>query len=273
MSSDTKNKLLLSMQHLLGPLVRLLLRHGVSFAEFEEVARLAYVQAANEHFRLPNRKMSDSRIAVLTGLTRKEVKRLRDLIDAGELSNKADNAHRATRVLSGWHRDPDFCGSDGYPLNLPMEGERGFSGLVRRYSGDIPAKAMLEELLRVKAVAACEDGESVKPLSRIYMPLAADDPASIRILGTSTRDLLSTLEHNMTIDADEPRFLQRSVSNNNISPKMVPIFNRIATEQSQSLLESLDDWLTAHELDERDVMEDEADSRVGVGVYFFRNPR
>lgn len=269
--NDVKTRLMQSLQNLLSPLVRLLLRHGVSFAEFEEVARLSYVAAAENHFKLPNRKMSDSRIAVLSGLTRKEVKRLREVLATGELSHKADNAHRATRVLSGWHRDPDFCGSDGYPLALPMEGEQSFSALVRRYSGDIPSKAMLEELLRVAAVGLDKEANTVSPLSRTYMPIAANDPASMRILGTAVHDLISTIEYNMNSDAGQPKRLQRSVSNASIPAKMVPIFQRIAAEQSQTLLESLDDWMTAHEV-ERSEGQAQADDpeRLGVGVYLFR---
>ena len=270
--NDLKTRLMQSLQHLLSPLVRLLLKHGISFAEFEEIARLSYVAAAEHHFKLPNRKMSDSRIAVLTGLTRKEVKRLREIISTGEVSHKADNAHRATRVLGGWHRDPDFCGKDGYPQVLPMEGEFSFAALVRRYSGDIPSKAMLEELARVAAVRIDKQTGTVTALTRVYMPVNANDPASVRILGTATHDLISTIEHNMSTGDDDPRRLQRSVSNGAIPARLIPIFQRVAAEQSQTLLESLDDWLTAHEEASNSDFSSLGDDgeRVGVGVYFFR---
>ena len=200
------------------------------------------------------------------------MKRLREIISSGELSHKADNAHRATRVLGGWHRDPDFCGKDGYPKVLPMEGEGSFAALVRRYSGDIPSKAMLEELARVTAVKVDKASGTVEALTRVYMPVGANDPASVRILGTAAHDLLSTIEHNMSANIEEPKRLQRSVSNSGIPARLVPIFQRIAAEQSQTLLESLDDWLTSHEDNARGdfAPQDSNEQRVGVGVYFFR---
>jgi hypothetical protein len=248
---------------LLRPLVRILLRHGIAFAEFGEIAKSVYVDVARRDFAVPGRKPSDSRVAILTGLTRKDVRRLREALE-GSSRAKPSSANRATRVLSAWHQDADFCDPSGQPSSLPIEGKRrSFAALVRRYSGDMPPRAMLEELERVRAVRCTRDGR-VRILTRSYLP-GDDDPQGVRILGTAVGDLLATIDHNLDRDRKGPRRLQRSVSNVRVEKRSVPIFRRTAERHGQDFLEALDDWLSAHEAEEGEGV------RVGVGIYLFQD--
>ena len=68
-----------ALVRMLRPLVRLLLRRGVSFKAFSDLLRWLYVDVAIEEFGLSGRKQSVSRVSVVTGLTRKEVSRLINL--------------------------------------------------------------------------------------------------------------------------------------------------------------------------------------------------
>ena len=263
MHDALKTQLVKACANLLRPLVRVLLRHGIAFGEFAEVAKSVYADVARKDFSVPGRKPSDSRVAILTGLTRKDVKRLRDLFE-GTGEEKPLSANRATRVLSAWYQDADFCGPDGRPLSLPLEGKRrSFAALVRRYSGDMPPRAMLEELEHVRAVRRTRDGR-VRILTRSYLP-GDDDPQGVRILGTAVGDLLATIDHNLDRNRKGPRRLQRSVSKLRLDPRSVPIFRRIAEERGQSLLEALDDWLAVHGAEEGEGV------RVGVGIYLFQD--
>src|SRR6185295_11470661 len=125
-------------------LFRLLLRQSVSFGAFEEMAKRAYVDVALKDFAIPGKKQTTSRVAVLSGLTRKEVQRLlSEGDDDGE--EVADRYNRAARVLTGWARDADFLDRKGKPRILDLEGDEGFAGLVKRYSGDMPPRAVLDE--------------------------------------------------------------------------------------------------------------------------------
>ena len=143
---------------LLRPLIRILLRNNVSHRTFVELAKLVYVEVANTEFGIAGKKQTVSRIAILTGLTRKEVQRL--LAQPPDTESVAEEEyHRASRVITGWVRDPNFGDEKGHPQPLRMEGKRAsFSELVKRYSGDIPVRAMLDELLRVGAVKQLKDG-------------------------------------------------------------------------------------------------------------------
>ncbi|MGH8453021.1 MAG: DUF6502 family protein [Nevskiales bacterium] len=265
MSADpAKAKLAAALRHLLRPLVRVMLRHGMAYGDFLDIVKATYAETAREDFALPGKKATDSRVAILTGLTRKEVKALREAA-AGE---RYANANRATRVLSGWHQDPEFTGADGAPRPLPLDGEGSFADLVRRYSGDMPSRALLEELRRVNAVTL-EGKDRVRVLSRAYVPRAGD-LEGLRMLGTALHDLAATIDYNLTRSGAPARF-QRTVFSERVPARVIPILSRITAERAQRFLESLDDWLTAHELGPRDKSKDEA-VRTGVGIYFFQDP-
>ncbi|RPJ21242.1 MAG: hypothetical protein EHM35_18465, partial [Planctomycetaceae bacterium] len=92
---------------LLRPLVRILLRNNVPFTTFADLAKWVYVRVALEEFSLAMRKQSISRVALLTGLTRKEVLRVKRHAAPGDPA-VSEKQNRAARVVSGWVRDPRF---------------------------------------------------------------------------------------------------------------------------------------------------------------------
>jgi hypothetical protein len=133
---DTKQALSAAIRKLLRPLVRILLRNHISFGAFSDLAKRVYVEVAIEEFGLPNRKQSVSRVSILTGLSRKEVGRVRQL----PIPNDAEAVgryNRAARVVTGWVRDEFFSDGQANPAVLAVEGTGStFAELVRRFSGD-----------------------------------------------------------------------------------------------------------------------------------------
>jgi Family of unknown function (DUF6502) len=250
---------------LLRPLVRLLLRHGVPFAAFADMAKQVYVDVAMRDFALEGRRPTVSRASILTGLTRKEVQRLlaapQDAHDA-----PAARHNRAVRVLTAWVRDADFLDVDKAPRALPLDGEHGFAALARRHSGDMPARAVLDELLHMGAVRRREDG-LIEPVARGYVPRGSP-VEKLRMLGTDVADLIDTIDHNIDCAPDDPRF-QRKVMYDGIPVDVLPAFRRWSATFSQALLEKLDRWLA-----ERDAAGSPSGPgvprvRVGVGIYYF----
>jgi hypothetical protein len=250
---------------LLRPLARLLLRHAVPFSAFQELAKRAYVAAALADFTIPGKKPSVSRASILTGLTRKDVQRLVAEPDPS-VGISSERYNRAARVLTGWVRDPDFQDADGQPRGLDADGEFGFAALVKRYSGDMPARAMLDELLRVGAVQRLEDGR-IEPLTRAYVPhhSAAD---KLVILGADVSDLIDTIDHNMLHGSIDPRF-QRKVMYHHVPVEALPAFRKLSAAQAQALLEKLDIWLADQcaEPSRDDVKAPSA--RAGLGIFYF----
>ena len=233
------------------------------FSAFEELAKRAYVEVAMSDFAIPGKKPSISRASILTGLTRKDVQRLVSSADApGDVSGERYN--RAARVLTGWIRDPDFLGSGGQPRTLEVDGDAGFSALVRRHSGDVPPRAVLDELLRVGAVVRHPDGR-LAPVTRAYVPQQSE-AEKLEILGADVAGLIDTIDHNLQHGTTDPRF-QRKVSYQSIAAKHLPAFRELSSAQAQVLLEKLDRWLAEHD----DVGPDDAHvprARVGLGVYY-----
>ena len=208
--ADLKLSILAAYKRLLRPLVRILIRNSVSFAEFSEIAKDVYVEIAASDFQLPDKNMTQGRIAILTGLTRKEVNRLITQQGA-QHRDYASNLNRVTRILSGWHTDPQFTGPYGLPLDVPYDapGDRSFAELVRRYTGDMPARAMLDELLRIGVVKEADDGR-YKVLTRTYLP-KADAPESLDRLGHAVRNFVETMDFNRTESDPENRLFERTV--------------------------------------------------------------
>ena len=232
-----------TIYRVMRPLARILLRNGVSFHTFAEVAKKAFVDIAFEEFGTPGRKQTISRVSALTGLTRKETKRLQEL---GRIIDEQamQRYNRAVRVLSGWLNDPEFQDDGGRPAILPVEGGSGsFHALVRKYSGDIPTQAMLAVLENAGSVVR-ENGR-VRLVRAAYLP--ADDPEEgLRILGTDTAELVATIDHNLRV-SPESRWFQRKVSNARVHPEALGEFRALTAARAQALLEELDEWLTRNE--------------------------
>jgi hypothetical protein len=251
---------------LLRPLVSILLRNNVSHRTFAELAKLVYVEVANADFKITGKKQTTSRIAILTGLTRKEVQRLLAQ-SPGTKSVSEEEYHRASRVITGWVRDPDFGDGKGHPHPLRIEGKRAsFSELVKRYSGDIPVRAMLDELLRVGAVKQLKDGR-ICLLSRGYIPQKGP-VEKLQVLGADTADLIATIDHNLYQKPTKPRF-QRKVMYDNVPAEAAREFRTLAAAQGQELLEAIDRWLSHRDRDVNPASKGTGRVRVGLGIYHF----
>lgn len=136
---------------ILSSLAHLLLRHGYGHGRLTRLAKIAFVDAARSIGTKPNAKANIARIAALTGLTRVDVSRT--LKTDRSIAIGDDHFSRATRVAIGWQTDKAYLDKSGRPRPLPFSTRRiGFAGLVRKYSGDIPARAMLAEMMRLGLV-------------------------------------------------------------------------------------------------------------------------
>src|SRR5262245_11498188 len=252
----------------LRPLVRVLLRNGIPYGAFAAIARRVYAEVAAEDFTLPGKKQTVSRISTLTGLTRKEVTRLQ----TEQAPRHADHEryNRPARVIGGWVREKRYHDKRGAPAELPMEGNtRSFAALVREFSGDIPTRAMADELARVGAIEILAEGR-VRLLTRAYVP-RGDQAGKIGILGTDVADLIRTIDHNLTCAPGEARF-QRRVSYDNIPREQLPALKAELARKAQSCLESMDRTLAAADRDRAPGVKGTGRVRTGVGIYYFEEP-
>ncbi len=251
-----------SLITLMRPLIRIALRHGFAFNSFSEMVKRMYVEVASDELAKDARKPTIARISILTGINKKITKRIMELPEI-ESTGVDESFNRSVRVISGWLRDKDFCDKKGDPEALPFDGEDfSFTELVKRYSGDMSAKPLAEELLRVEAVEYTRYGD-LRLTSRGYVP-GGGEVDKLKILGTDVSDLIETIDHNMRSDADNSRF-QRKVAYINFPTEKLPEFRELNAELSQNLLEQLNKWLANHESENTEGPV----SRVGVGIYQF----
>ncbi len=266
MDDNIKKRLTASIVKLLGPLVRILLRYGVSFGEFTEMARWVYVNVADKDFSINGRKQTVSRISVITGLNRKDVTRLKK-INIHDEKDAFAGFNRAGRVISGWVRDKAYHDKKGVPAALPLEGhKKSFTSLVKQYSGDMPVRAVLDELLRIEAVRKNKN-DTVNLLTKAYIPKNVD-AEKISILGADAADLISSIDHNLSEQHEQP-FFQRKVMYNNIPAAAVDDFRQISSAHGQGLLEKLDIILAKHDRDCNPDIKGSGRKRLGVGIYYF----
>lgn len=254
---------------LLRPLVRILLRNNVSHRTFTDLAKQVYVEVANAEFGISGKKQTVSRIAILTGLTRKEVQRLLRPLPASR-SMEDKQYHRGSRVITGWLRDRKYGDGKGHPRPLSIEGKGAtFSALVKSYSGDIPVRAVLDELLWVGAVKQLKDGR-ICLVSRGYIPQKGS-AEKLQVLGSDTADLISTIDHNIYLKPTKPRF-QRKVMYDNVPLDAAKEFRTLAAAEGQELLEKLDRWLAHRDRDTNPASKGNGRVRVGLGIFQFEGP-
>lgn len=272
MATQTARALAAATDKILRSLARVLLRHGVAYGEFAEWAKRAFVAAADEGFGLPGRRPTASRAAVLTGLSRKEVTRLRCQPEPSDADAEL-RYNRAARVVSAWVREPGFqlhpqAGpGTAEPAPLPAEGPgASFSELVRRFSGDVPARAVLDELLRVGTASRLPDGR-VQLVERSYVPRTSAEE-KIGILGTDVSDLIAAIGHNLDASPEEA-FFQRKVSYDNLPDEASAALRRKAGRRAQALIEELDRLFARHDRDTAPGVEGTGRKRLVTGVYVF----
>lgn len=265
-----KDALLEACKEAARPLIRLCIKHGISFQDLATALRYVFVDSAKEDY-LDASGASSSRIAILTGIPKVEVEGIQDTEPESKAIAARMNA--SVQVLSAWHSDPDFTGPYGIPLELPYESAVGFDGLAERYGNGLPTEEILDDLIRSGCVAHGKSG-TVKVLRRSYIS-GNVDPVSIGYAGRSLKNLAETLEFNLErSDSPDKRFQRHFISTLGIRASDLPAFNELLKESGQKFLEDLDSWTTEREKALKNLEKIPYEiPRVypGVGVYMFFN--
>jgi hypothetical protein len=265
-----KDAVIEAFKEAVRPLVRLCIKHGISFQEISDSLKYVFVESAKEDY-LSDDNASAARIAVLSGLSRGTVDAIRDIDPESKAIAARMNA--SVQVLSAWHADPDFTGPYGIPLELPIGSTSGFEGLAERYGNGLPPEEVLDDLIRAGCVARGKRN-TVKVLRRSYIS-GNIDPVSIGYAGRCLRTLAETLEFNLEkADSRDKRFQRQFISTLGIRASDLPSFNELLKEAGQKFLEDLDSWTTEREkaLKNLEKIPNEI-PRVypGVGLYMFFN--
>lgn len=242
MNETVKTNLLEAIRFMMKPLVRLLINQGVTHSEFSEAVKDVYVETAIRHFS-EDKKVNKSRIAILTGMTRKEVKNVIDRALAQDQGREPKS--RPERVLTGWHHDPEFQGPYGLPLDLPYDAEQGaisFVALVKRYSGDMSPRAMLDELLRGGSVV--EVDRKLKVIRRDFEPTALSSKLIAR-LGDVGHYVFGTAAANIEKKGQGSGHFDRyAFADDGCTENVISDLDEYVKAHGQEFLEGIDRWLS-----------------------------
>jgi hypothetical protein len=249
----------------LQPLARLFLRFGRGYREYSELSKAAFVSVAAEDYGVHGRPTNVSRIAAMTGLTRKEISRIRARIEAGE----AAITQRRTplqEVVSAWQSNEEFLNESGEPATLPLNGERGsFQALVRQFAGDIPEGAMRKELERIGAAELVDDALRLCPVSP-GIARAEENMASQ--LRASPYPLLTALAHNEMVHMDRESWPLEQIGQKVIRKSDVGRVRKLVAVRLRAATTNIADLLDAYAMLHAGQGTDEATVAVSAGVYY-----
>lgn len=267
MEPDHRLKLSRALRRILLPLVRLCIRNEVSYADFAELSRMSFVESAREDFQLPGAEMSNARISVLTGMSRKHIKLVLEKIDGNDVFSPTPE-NRAQRVVQGWLNDSEFLDSENRPMALTIKGpdkEPGsFIELIKRYGGDVSYGAILDQLNHLKLTRHFDEN-TVELIDRGYIPLD-NILEQTDVIGKSVSDLFKTALYNVHSDVGARR-LQRQVVYSHIDAERAKECQSLIEESSKELIDKLNVKLNEVQIESSDQAEANL-IRVGFGVYY-----
>lgn len=253
------------MRGLMRPIVRTLIARGVTAPAFYKLLKSVYVEIAHDAFRIGSEPPTDSRITLLTGVHRRDVRAI--LSQGGERweSARAKSAMFAT-VLGQWMARADYRDDTGAPRPLPRTADTGpsFEALVRGINTDIRPRTVLDELLRQALVT--EDGDGLLRISETARRGPASDADRLVFFAANVGDHIAAASENLM--AEDPPFFERAVFYNRLPTEAVDRIEDRARTLSQDLLENLN----AESLAQRaaDTTPEDATERYRLGIYFYR---
>jgi len=268
MQEEQQKKVLDAFQLVLRPIVKILLRYGIGYNAFAETVKTAFVDVGSTEFGIRGRPTNISRVAVMTGLTRKEVRRLRTKIEGGE-NQISVRTTPITEIISRWHSENDYLDPNGRPLSLPFAGgARSFSNLVKEFGGDVPPGAMRTELKRMGLVEEIGDGV-LSVTSRARVPADSTDNL-MSCLVHGVYPLLATTASNTEPDLirgnGTAQFTTYSLA---IAAEDKGRLRRISYDRLSEMAVSFDDLFATFEHSDKDELEVDDNNVISVGLYYF----
>lgn len=263
--NKTQLALVKAVKLLCKPLIRLLIEKGITLPQYRELMKELYVEVADREFSLDDKKPSDSRIFVLTGVHRKDIKRIRE---QAKNTNEtiASSASLSGEIVARWTSMPEYLDAKGKPAQLPKIGKNnkaGFDQLVSSVSKDVRPKVVLDEWLRLNMVSI-ENDHVILNKSAFVTNKEFNDMAYY--LGHNVHDHLASCANNILNESDP--MLERSVYYASLTENSVNKLRKIADKKGNELLQHLNKQ--AIKLYDADKLKDDANYRMRLGVYWYQ---
>ncbi len=258
-----------ALSQLLRPLARLMIDHGVQLPAMLELLKGALVDEAQAAYALDHKGSSDTRIALLTGVHRKDVRRLREAPHS--IQAPSPMIPLAASVVARWISDPRFLNADQSPRLLARTpgrgtaGEPDFTALVAEISRDVGARSVLDELVRLGVVERRDDGMVALRVSGFVPQDGLGE--SFYFLTANLADHLSTSVHNLKPGQTEPSMLEQSAFAQDLSADQARQLHDLARRLWAKTLQQF--LQTAAVAEQRSAASGDQSHRVRFGVYFY----
>ena len=251
-----------ALTRLLRPLVRLAIRSGVTFPMLCDVLRGLYVDVATRDLLPDERSRTDSRVSLMTGVHRKELRRQRTLPTTPEPSALT----LSSQVIGRWLGTPALTDVEGRPLPLPRLGAApSFEALVSDVTRDIRPRALLDSWLD-EGIAAL-DAEGRVRLKQVAFIPQADRETQLYYFARNLHDHAEAAAANVTAP-DGPPCLERSVHYDGLSAAAAARVAAMAREvATAALLDVNRRALAIADADDASGEQGERRHRVNLGVY------
>jgi hypothetical protein len=268
-TSDVRAELLRAAAESLRPIVRRLLGHGVPFGLLEARLRELYVQIVEQDLALPGRRQTDSRVSLVTGINRKEVRRIRSEAPRAERP-VSFGRNQGASLVSRWLGDRRATDGAGNPRPLPYQAPKGvsFVSLAQQVTVDLPPRAILDELVRTGAATVLPDGRVALDADS-YVPKRGR-PEKLAMLSTDPAELTETMLQNIFAEDGDP-WLQRKVYYDNVGSDGTPKARAQVRKAAERFLRAMDRLLARYDRDRNPRAPGGERRTAGIGVYYFES--
>ncbi|MGF1444659.1 MAG: DUF6502 family protein [Pikeienuella sp.] len=262
----TSDRIRQTMRRVLRPIVRAMIARGLSYPVLTELLKELFVSEAISHFGIAGKRMTDSRISILTGLQRRDIRTIRD-------AESQDDGPRSMgpipRVIALWTSDARFA-EDGGPLALLRMGENSFETLVLEVGKDVHPRTILDEMLRLGLAEHDADTDRVALTADSLVP-SGNEGLLLAYYSANLGDHAEAATQNLMAAPAPGPFFERAVHYNKLSPASVAHLETLARARQMAVLEELN--AEALRLQRAERGQPEATERFRCGAFVFRTGR
>ena len=270
--SEVEDGLLRAARETLRPIARQLLASGIPFGRLESRLRELFVELAERDFAIPGRTQTDSRVSLLTGINRKEVRRIR-AADPKTAGPQSFSRNIAASLVSVWLTDARATDRSGKPLPIPYQGKRGpsFVKFAKKTTVDLPPRAILDELVRTGAVEILDD-KRIALRDDAYVPKLGQ-PEKLQMLAEDPAEMVATMIRNIFAGDEGDLLLQRKVSYDNLGSDALKRIRARLRNEGERFLRRVNALLGQYDRDRNPKAPGGERCTAGLGVYYFEAPR
>lgn len=265
-----QSTLLVTLRHVLKPFVRLLLVYGITYTMLLEELKRLYVKVADEEYQLGNKRQTDSRLTLLTGVHRKDIHRIRNEVDIPIIPK----TNFGSQLIAQWIGNPKYRDSFGNPAVLPRYSKdhtvQSFESLVASVSTDIRARPVLDEWLR-SGIVSLMGPDGIKLNTQAFIP-KEDFEEKLFFLSMNVHDHLAAAVHNLQFP--EKSMMERCVYYEGFSLQDIERLHTIVKQGGMEFLKLINQQSIDIQRQESDdqASKDQTSFRMNAGVYFYFEP-